>query len=88
MKKIEFLRKPFFFVFNLVFAAWLVLAIEKVKPSDFGSYSSFFEPNTKSAVDLKKDKPILIEICNEYKTGRIDSVQMSKKLEVFLSKKK
>lgn len=43
MKKYNFLFKPLFFIFSLVFATWLVLFIEKISPSDFGKYGHLFD---------------------------------------------
>ena len=46
MKKYNFLFKPLFFIFSLVFATWLVLYIEKIHPSDLGSLGHMFEGNS------------------------------------------
>ena len=48
MKKYNFLFKPVFFIFNLLFATWLVLKIEEIKPSDFSKRPSFFKNKTSS----------------------------------------
>lgn len=40
-----FLVKPIFFIGSLLFATWLVLYIEKIKPSDLGKYESIFKSN-------------------------------------------
>lgn len=49
MKKYNFLFKPVFFIFNLLLATWLVLEIEKIKPSDFSKRPSFFKQKTSPA---------------------------------------
>lgn len=46
MKKYNFLFKPLFFIFNLLLATWIVLEIEKIKPSDFSKRPSFFKDET------------------------------------------
>ena len=51
MKKYNFLFKPLFFIFNLLLATWLVLEIEKIKPSDFSKRPSFFKNKTALVCD-------------------------------------
>jgi hypothetical protein len=84
MKNYAFLFKPLFFIFNLVFATWLVLAIERLKPSDFGSYRSVFEPPQKPKTVSKADKPFLKKLITDYKTGKIDSAALEEQLNRFL----
>jgi hypothetical protein len=84
MKQHKFLLKPLFFIFNLVFATWLVLTIEKIQPSDFGRNASFFEKAPKPRTVSLQDQSYLMSLSEDYKTGRIDSVQLRKKLEEFL----
>jgi hypothetical protein len=85
MKKYKFLLKPIFFVFNLFFATWLVITIERIQPSDFGRNSNLFDrtplPKTVSA----KDKPYLIDLINKYKNGLIDSNELNAHLDAFLA---
>jgi hypothetical protein len=83
MKKYSFLLKPIFFIFNLVFATWLVLAIEKIQPSDLGEYKSAFV-NEKPLLN----KNALLKIISAYKTGAIDSLQLEIQLNHLLSGKK
>lgn len=84
MKQYKFLLKPLFFIFNLVFATWLVLKIEKIKPSDFGEHQSIFETPQKPRVLNGADKHRLKTIAYEFKYGLIDSAGLSKKLDKLL----
>jgi hypothetical protein len=85
MKQYKFLLKPLFFLFNLVFATWLVLEIEKLKPSDFGEHNTLFHPAPKPRIVTQKDKELLRAIALEFKYGLIDSTKMEKKLDAFLA---
>jgi hypothetical protein len=85
MKKYKFLLKPLFFVFNLLFATWLVLAIERIQPSDFGRHKSLFEPAVRPRTVSSADKQYLLKLFTEYKRGFIDSNTLNKKLDEFLS---
>jgi hypothetical protein len=85
MRKYSFLFKPLFFIFNLLFATWLVLAIEKVKPSDFGAYKSIFENNTRVRVVTKNDKTYLKDLITKYKRGMLDSLTLEKELDKFVA---
>jgi hypothetical protein len=85
MKKYTFLFKPIFFIFNLIFATWLVLKIEKIKPSDFGEHKSIFDSAPKPRVIHPSDKAVIKTFCMEFKYGLIDSVQLRKKLDKFLA---
>jgi hypothetical protein len=84
MKNYSFLLKPVFFIFNLLFATWLVLAIEKVKPSDFGAYKSIFESTPKPRTVSRADKTYLKNLFRDYKTGKIDSARLEEHLDAFL----
>jgi len=84
MKQYKFLLKPLFFIFNLVFATWLVLEIEKIKPSDFGEHNKLFSPAPKPRIVTKDDKKALRAIAFEFKHGLIDSTKLEKKLDEFL----
>jgi hypothetical protein len=85
MKQYKFLGKSIFFILNLVFATWLVLKIEKIKPSDFGEYKSIFSSAPKPRVISKSDKMVLKTIFFEFKYGLIDTAQLNKKLDRFLA---
>lgn len=81
----KFLLKPVFFIFSLVFSTWLVLTIEKITPSDFGRYKSFFESEAKPVHKPNTyNKQYLKHLCSDYKAGLIDSVKLDEQLEQFL----
>ena len=87
MKKYSFLLKPLFYIFNLVFACWLVFRIEKMTPSDFGRYGFLFDEGPyapASATQLFKKK-YLFKLCSDYKTGKLDSTQLDKRLDLLFS---
>jgi hypothetical protein len=94
MKRYRFLFKPLFFIFSLLFACWMVLAIEKVRPSDFGKYSSLFETNTtpiikgrelfKREKDNLLKKNMILKLCSDYKIGKITTIQLNQRLEQIL----
>lgn len=85
MKHYKFLAKPIFFIFNLVFATWLVLKIEKIKPSDFGEHKSIFSTAPKPRIITRSDKMVLKTLFLEFKYGLIDTAQLDKKLDQFLA---
>jgi hypothetical protein len=85
MKKYKFILKPLFFIFNLLFATWLVLKIEKIQPSDFGEHKSLFYSGPKPKMVTTSDKQTLKKICNDFKEGKIDSLVLEKQLEKFLT---
>lgn len=80
MKKYTFLFKPAFFIFNLLFATWFVFKIEEMSPSDFGKYSSLFDDPPGSMAHRKKE---LKKIIVDFKAGKLDSIQLEKKLESY-----
>lgn len=91
MKKYNFLFKPFFFICSLLFATWLVLYIEKIRPSDLGKYESMFNSTPKPPPKVKSvhhshmnDKQIFKKICADYKAGLIDSTKLDQQIEDFL----
>ena len=84
MKTYKFLFKPLFFIFNLLFATWLVLKIEKIKPSDFGEHKKFFDPAPAPRIVTKDDKVFLRSLALEFKYGLVDSLTLEKKLDQFL----
>ncbi|MDO9184588.1 MAG: hypothetical protein Q7W13_01155 [Bacteroidia bacterium] len=81
--KYNFLLKPLFFIFSLLFASWLVLKIEKLRPSDFGKERYLFENEPVPSV-AKYDEQYLKNLFLEYKFGIINSRQLDEKLEFFL----
>jgi hypothetical protein len=85
MRDYAFLFKPLFFIFNLIFATWLVLAIEQIKPSDFGEHRSFFERPAKPRKVTPADKPVLFKLADDYKAGRINAETLDRELEAFLA---
>lgn len=84
MEKYSFLFKPLFFIFSLFFASWLVLKIEKLRPSDFGRERYLFEDEPVHSV-AKYDEQYLKNLFLEYKFGIINSRQLDEKLEFFLN---
>jgi hypothetical protein len=86
MKDLKFLKKPVFFIFNLVFATWLVLAIEQLQPSDFGESGKFFLPPPRPKRVTLDDKPKLQKLASDFKAGRIDSLTFDKELIEFLKR--
>jgi hypothetical protein len=87
MKEYTFLFKPFFFIFNLIFATWLVLSIERLKPSDFGNKKSIFErPATLRKVS-EADKPKLRQLAYDFKSGKIDEATLEKEIDAFVAPK-
>jgi len=84
MKKYKFIIKPLLFVFNLLFATWLVFAIEAIKPTDFGRYEYLFEdpPVVKTR---KQKKEHLIRISSEYKKGIIDTTELVRQIDMYLA---
>lgn len=84
VKKYTFLIKPVFYIFSLLIASFLVLKIEKLKPSDFGKEKYFFEDVPVSTVS-KYDEQYLKNLFLEYKFGIINSRQLDKRLEFFLN---
>jgi hypothetical protein len=73
MRNYKFIVKPLFFILSLVFSSWLVLWIEKIRPSDF---------NTKAG----SGKSYLKKLALDYKVGFIDSVELDQRLEQFLTR--
>ncbi len=85
MKKYSFLLKPLFFIFNLLFATWMVIFIEKTNPSDFGRHRSLFEdPPVMNPAKMEKKKH-LAKICADYKAGLVDSIGLNTKLDAYLA---
>jgi hypothetical protein len=86
MRKYNFIWKPLYFIFSLLFATWLVWKIEQISPSDFGVHQA---PVMRRAGDPKEilgHKQYLMDVCFAYKTGIIDSVKLDRKLTIFLNK--
>lgn len=85
MNQYKFLLKPIFFIFNLVFATWLVLKIEQISPSDFGRNRNFFEPAAQPRIVTLKDQPYLLQLAKDYASGELDSVALRLKIESYLT---
>ncbi len=88
MKKYKFIWQPVFFIFNLLFATWLVFQIEEISPSDFGKYKSLFEGPPALTPVKKFTKQYLKQICTDYKTGALDSVQLEQQINRLLTEPK
>jgi hypothetical protein len=84
MKEYKFLLKPAFFIFNLLFASWLVLKIEKIKPSDLEKANSLFNNELKKSTGIIYNKEFLKTLFHNYKAGKIDSITFDKELENFM----
>jgi hypothetical protein len=85
MKKYKFLLKPLFFIFNLLFATWLVFKIEKIQPSDFGRYKSLFEKDEQTLpVKQSYDKFYIIKLAEDYKNGKLSKILFEKTLSKYL----
>jgi hypothetical protein len=82
MKEYKFLLKPAFFIFNLLFATWLVLKIEQVKPSDFGKYEPFLKGE--HIAPAVNEKLMLKALLNSYKNGQLDSISTEQKIDEVL----
>lgn len=89
MKKYQFLIKPLFFIFNLLFASWLVIKIEEIRPSDFGMENQI-KNNTPGIIqpckqfkpdNIKMELKILFE---NYKSGILDSTELDQKLDAVI----
>jgi hypothetical protein len=79
MKEYTFLVKPVFFIFNLVFATWMVFTIEKIRPSDFGRYGDIFNTEPPTALQTLNKKTVL-KLCKDYKAGLLDSAKLEEKV--------
>jgi hypothetical protein len=88
MKEKLFIFRPLFFIFNLVFATWLVFKIEKISPSDFGKYRTLFDTPEALTPEKMGDKLYLKKICSDYKGGKLDSTEMEQLLDRYLTASK
>jgi len=97
MKDYEFLFKPIFFIFKLVFSCWLVFKIEYLSPSDFGKYESLFKQKQKLSSRAYEQARLsspelrhifLSKLCYDYKTGLIDSTILDQQLKRLLNSNK
>ena len=85
--KYNFLFKPFFYIFSILLATLLVIKVEEIRPSDFGSNESnvskqlYHLPNSYRGEALKN---YLKNLCTSYKAGMIDSIGLDKKIDLFL----
>jgi hypothetical protein len=84
MKKYKFIIKPLLFIFNLLFATWLVFAIEDIKPTDFGRYEYLFE-DPPAVKTRKQKKEHLIRISSEYRKGIIDTTELVRQIDMYLA---
>jgi hypothetical protein len=85
MEKYQFLLKPIFFIFNLLFATWLVLKIEKIQPSDFGKYEKLFQRTEPRPDHVPAyDKYYIKKLADDYKAGKLDSAMFDLQLEIFI----
>ncbi|MDF2436660.1 MAG: hypothetical protein K0Q95_1036 [Bacteroidota bacterium] len=85
MKNYKFLLKPIFFIFNLVFATWLVIYIERIEPSDLGRYKRLFEHKDSRPESVPQyDKYYLKKLADDYKSGVLDSEAFDIQLEKFI----
>lgn len=85
MEKYNFLLKPLFFIFSLLFATWLVIKIENLSPSDFGRYKSFFEKPAPALKDIPVyDKYYIMQLAEDYKAGRINKQLFDQELTKYL----
>jgi hypothetical protein len=85
MKNYSFLIKPIFFIFNLLFATWLVIKIEQLSPSDFGKNKSLFERSQPRPDNIPVyDKYYLKKLADDYKSGKLDSAAFDLQLEIFI----
>lgn len=79
MKNYTFLFRTIFFIFSLIAAVWMVLQIEKLKPSDFGKYKSVFETPTKQ--ERNRVKIIKMqELMKQYKAGNLSLDKLENEL--------
>lgn len=84
MRNYTFILKPLFFIFNLVFATWLVFAIEKISPSDFGQYKSLFDTRKDPIEVDRENKAHIMKLLQDFKNGALDSTDVVARLEHFL----
>ncbi|OFY86200.1 MAG: hypothetical protein A3F72_07030 [Bacteroidetes bacterium RIFCSPLOWO2_12_FULL_35_15] len=84
MKKYNFLWKPIFYIFSILFAAWLVNEIEKISPSNFGMQKSpkIFDAGNS---DHQSRKQYLKSLFVNYRAGQLDSAKLDEKLTLFLN---
>jgi hypothetical protein len=86
MRKYKFLLKPLFFIFNLLFATWFVIKIERLEPSDFGRYKSLFEKPEPVFKDLPVyDKNFIFKLSEDYKKGILNKKKFELELDKFLN---
>ena len=84
MKKYNFLFKPVFYIFSLLFATWLVIEIEKIRPSDASKEENAVLNKSSYSDGIKDRKKYLKNLFFAYKEGVIDSVLLNKHLSLFL----
>jgi len=84
MKKYSFVLKPMFFIFNLLFASWLVIKIENIQPSDVSKKKSLFVKEDIKVENSNFAKTHFENIYSDYKTGIVDSATFDRELRNFL----
>jgi hypothetical protein len=77
MNSYKFLLKPLIFIFNLLFATWLVFRIEQVSPTDLGMTDRKASANADPETVRKKFR----QLCIDFKTGRINSTQLEQEFD-------
>lgn len=87
LRQYKFLIKPAFFIFSLLFATWMVLKVEKIKPSDFGRYRSLFDDSPDLSRTQLYTKQYIKTLCKNYKAGRLDSIRLEKEINKLLFRK-
>lgn len=85
MKEKMLILRPLFFIFNLIFATWIVFQIEAVSPSDFGKYRSLFEGPPAFTPEKMGEKQFLKKVCSDYKKGKLDSTEVDLLLNRYLT---
>jgi len=58
--------------------------IEEITPSDFGRYKSLFEDPPRLSPDKMHHKQYLKKLCADYKSGKLDSLELELKLDGYL----
>ena len=93
MKDFKFLFKPLFYIFNILFASWLVIKIEKLHPSDFGRHGRLFETDSQPGYKTcnqkefsASDKEHLKHLFLDFKSGKLDSAKLDTELTNFFKR--
>lgn len=82
MGRFKFLAKPLFYIFSLLFSCWMVLQIERISPSDFGKYKSWFQQKpTDQKHTAFPTNTALRDAYLQYKSGKTDSATFFRFIE-------